>query len=119
MPARRFEDRYTVGGPGTREGGPPRPVPGPQYAGETRGPQHPVLPPLHAMRASSPPGPVHQVYSGTHVHEHPAHGATDGTPVYGPAITSTSTRTAVTTPMIITLRTMRRARRCRVRPWPS
>ena len=60
----QFEDRVTVGGPGTRLGGRARPAPGPQYAGETRGPQLPV----HSTRTAGstpheagyePPSVVH------------------------------------------------------------
>lgn len=75
---RAAEDRYVASPLTVRQDGrvistgtgPARPLPGPQYATETRD---------GGTRASAP----HLPMTGRHVHEHSAHGATDGTPVYG------------------------------------
>lgn len=62
MPARRYEDRVTLTG---------RPVPRQaQYADQAAPRQVPVLPPLHATRASMPYEAGHEPLSIVHVHSH-------------------------------------------------
>jgi hypothetical protein len=80
----QYEDRVTLGGivgggiTRAEAAASARTLPGRQYA-ETRGPEHPVLPPLHATRsASSPHTPPHAAMTGTHIHEHHDYG--QGTP---------------------------------------